>query len=485
MLANFIIFLYLLAIILVLLYTISQFFLFISYIFNKRDSLVQEFEFGDLPKVTIQLPIFNEAYVVERLLACISKINYPADKLEIQVLDDSTDESLQFNFALVNKYASSGLDIVHIHRKNREHYKAGALKAGLELAKGDFIAMFDADFLPEPDWLIKSINYFTNPAIGVVQARWKHINRNQNLLTMVQGMALDHHFIVEQEGRNKAGYLINFNGTAGIWSKTCIIDAGNWEGDTLTEDLDLSYRAQLRKWQFVYLENLETPSELPVAISAVRTQQFRWNKGGAENFIKNIGKVFNSKNLGIIEKIHSLSHLLNSSVFLWAFLISVLSVPVLWFEQDAYFMQKFLIIGLFVKFNFIFLFFVFYVTFRKAQTESKSNFFMFVSQFFLFFPIILGLTFHNTVAVLEGYLGIKSAFIRTPKFNISEKSQDWKNNKYLKKKLSLVNFFEFLLFIYFALGIALAFYLQNFSFVFFHALLVLGYGYIVYKTIDE
>ena len=241
-----------------------------------------------LPKITIQLPLYNELYVVERLLECISKIEYPKNKLQIQVLDDSTDESLELSKRLVLKHQKNKIPVELITRKDRKGFKAGALKHGLETATGDFIAIFDADFLPQSDWLLKTIPHFKNPNTGVVQTRWGHLNRDFSVLTEIQAFALDAHFLLEQVGRNQQNHFINFNGTAGIWRKECILDAGNWEGDTLTEDLDLSYRAQLKKWKFQYLDDVVTPAELPVTLSAIRSQQFRWNKGGAENFRKMI-----------------------------------------------------------------------------------------------------------------------------------------------------------------------------------------------------
>ena len=234
---------------------------------------------------------------MERLLHCINKIDYPRNRLEIQVLDDSTDESVELTKSLVDELQKKGLDIVQIRRKNRVGFKAGALKEGLKTAKGEFIAIFDADFLPRADWLRKTVPQFDCPEIGVVQTRWEHLNHDYSILTKVQAFALDAHFTLEQVGRNTEGHFINFNGTAGIWRKETIIDAGNWEGDTLTEDLDLSYRAQLKNWKFKYLEDVQTPSELPVVMSAIRSQQFRWNKGGAENYQKMIKRVMEKEDL--------------------------------------------------------------------------------------------------------------------------------------------------------------------------------------------
>lgn len=253
---------------------------------KKKEASIPLLNADRLPNVTVQLPLYNELYVVERLLECIAKLEYPKDKLQIQVLDDSTDESLKLTQDLVLKNQKEKVPIELITRKDRKGFKAGALKQGLETARGEFIAIFDSDFLPQSDWLLKTVPHFENPKIGVVQTRWGHLNRGFSVLTEIQAFALDAHFLLEQVGRNQQNHFINFNGTAGIWRKECILDAGNWEGDTLTEDLDLSYRAQLKKWKFKYLDEVVTPAELPVTLSAIRSQQFRWNKGGAENFKK-------------------------------------------------------------------------------------------------------------------------------------------------------------------------------------------------------
>lgn len=308
-----IIVIYTIAIVLIFMYSLAQLNLLYNYLSSKKANKdCETFDLSkseEVPFVTIQLPVFNEMYVMDRLLENIALIDYPKDKLEIQVLDDSTDETVETTKLQIEKIQNTGLDIKHITRTDRSGFKAGALKEGLKIAKGEFIAIFDADFLPKPNWLKCTIPYFKDEQIGVVQTRWSHINRNYSLLTKIQAFALDAHFTLEQVGRNSKGHFINFNGTAGIWRKECIIDAGNWEGDTLTEDLDLSYRAQLKNWKFKYLEDVETPAELPVVISAARSQQFRWNKGGAENFRKMLKRVITSKNISSKTKIHGLLHL--------------------------------------------------------------------------------------------------------------------------------------------------------------------------------
>ena len=311
---------YSIALVLILMYALAQLNLLFNYMrAQKQEDDCPKYNLDhseEVPSVTVQLPVFNEMYVMQRLLDNIALLEYPREKLEIQVLDDSTDESVVSTANHIKKLQQQGIDIHHITRTNRKGFKAGALKEGLEIARGDFIAIFDADFLPQKDWLLQTVPYFKNSSIGVVQTRWGHINRNYSTLTKVQAFALDAHFTLEQVGRNSKGHFINFNGTAGIWRKQCILDAGNWEGDTLTEDLDLSYRAQLKQWEFKYLEDVTTPAELPVIISAARSQQFRWNKGGAENFQKMARRVITSTSIPLKTKIHSVLHLLNSSMFL-------------------------------------------------------------------------------------------------------------------------------------------------------------------------
>lgn len=442
---------------------------------------------SETPFVTIQLPVFNEFYVIERLLENISKIEYPREKLEIQVLDDSTDESLEKTASIIKNLQQSGLNIQHITRTNRVGFKAGALKEGLEKAKGEYIAIFDADFLPQKDWLLKTVPHFKDANIGVVQTRWGHINRDYSILTRVQAFALDVHFTLEQAGRNYKGHFINFNGTAGIWRKECIIDAGNWQGDTLTEDLDLSYRAQMKNWKFKYLEEVETPAELPVVISAARSQQFRWNKGGAENFQKMLWKLLRNKNTSFKTKIHGVLHLLNSTMFLSVLVVAILSIPMLYIKNEyAHLKTYFIVMSFFVISTLIF-FICYWYSFKKIYGGGFAKFFEYVGMFFVFFSIAMGFSVHNTVAVLEGHFGKKSEFVRTPKFNINTLKDPWKNNKYLTKSLSLNVIIEGLLMLYFAFGMYSAFIVGNqggdFGLFPFHFMLFIGFGFVFFKSI--
>ena len=482
---------YTISLVLILMYALAQLNLLFNYLkAQKKTDNDPQFDLtnsAEIPFVTIQLPVFNELYVMERLLTNIAKIKYPREKLEIQVLDDSTDESVISTAKQIEELKQTGLDIVHIRRENRQGFKAGALKEGLEIAKGEFIAIFDADFLPQEDWLYQTIPYFKNPEIGVVQTRWGHINRDYSTLTKIQAFALDAHFTLEQVGRNSKNHFINFNGTAGIWRKECVYDAGNWEGDTLTEDLDLSYRAQLKNWKFKYLENVVTPAELPVIISAARSQQFRWNKGGAENFQKMFKRVFKSKNVNLKTKIHGALHLLNSSMFTCIFLVAVLSIPMLYIKNEyAHLKNYFLVMSFFITSSLIF-FVCYWFMFKKTYGGGFLNFIKYIGAFFAFFSIAMGFSFHNTIAVLEGHFGKKSEFVRTPKFNIKSLKDSWKNNKYIRKKVSFNVVIEGFLAVYFAFGMYSAFIVGNqggdFGLFPFHLMLCIGFGYVFFKSL--
>ncbi len=475
------------ALLLIFFYSLAQLNLLVNYLGYKRQiQIAPKFNLLDpreIPFVTIQLPVYNEEYVMERLLENIAKIEYPKSKLEIQVLDDSTDDSVNDTADRIKALQEAGLDIQHIRRENRQGYKAGALKEGLKIAKGDFIAIFDADFLPAPDWLKKTVIYFKDEEIGVVQTRWGHINREYSVLTRIQAFALDAHFTLEQVGRNAKGHFINFNGTAGIWRKECIIDAGNWEGDTLTEDLDLSYRAQLKNWKFKYLEDVETPAELPVVMSAARSQQFRWNKGGAENFRKTVWNVISAKNISFKTKFHGVMHLLNSSMFLCVFTVALLSIPILYIKNMfGHLAWVFDIISLFIV-STVILFICYWFTYKSIQGSSFDKFVDYIKLFFTFFSVALGFSLHNSIAVLEGHMGKRSEFVRTPKFNLNSITDSWKGNKYLTKKLSPNMILEAALMVYFLFGMYSAIPLNDFGLFPFHFMLFLGFGFVFFKSL--
>ena len=489
----FIIVIYSIALVLIFMYALAQLNLLFNYLSAQKQKTKTPFlDYNnpeDVPYVTIQLPVYNEHYVMERLLNNIALLDYPQNKLEIQVLDDSTDETVLTTAAQIAMLKKQGLDIVHICRTNRKGFKAGALKEGLEISKGEFIAIFDADFLPKEDWLKKTIPYFIDRNIGVVQTRWAHINRNYSTLTKIQAFALDAHFTLEQVGRNSKGHFINFNGTAGIWRKQCIVDSGNWEGDTLTEDLDLSYRAQLKNWKFKYLEDVETPAELPVVISAARSQQFRWNKGGAENFRKMMWKVLKSKNISSKTKLHGLLHLLNSTMFLNVLIVGVLSIPMLYIKNEYTHLKPYFYVMSFFVISTIIFFVCYWHMYKRTYGGGFKNFIQYIVMFFTFFSIAMGFSLHNSIAVLEGHFGKRSDFVRTPKFNINSLKDSWKDNKYLKKNISTNVIFEGILMFYFAFGMYSAFIVGDkggdFGLFPFHLMLFLGFGFVFFKSLTS
>jgi cellulose synthase/poly-beta-1,6-N-acetylglucosamine synthase-like glycosyltransferase len=468
----------------IFLYSIVQINLVINYL--KKDKNEPEpiaIENAKLPFVTIQLPLYNELYVVDRLIDSIAKFDYPKDKFEIQILDDSTDETVDIVAKKVAEYKNLGFNIYQHRRKVRTGYKAGALKEGMKICKGEFIAIFDADFLPDPSFLKKTLPHFKDEKIGVVQTKWEHLNKNYSLLTRLQAFGLDAHFTVEQTGRNFGNHFINFNGTAGIWRKTCIEDAGGWEADTLTEDLDLSYRAQLKHWKFKYLEDLGSPAELPAAMNALKNQQFRWTKGAAECTRKNLLKVLKNKELPFNTKLHALFHLMNSSIFICIVLLSVLSIPMLMIKNNFIEYALLFKLGSFFISSVLFLSIYYFVALASGYKNKLKAFTHFIFLFPLFLSVSMGLSLHNAIAVIEGYMGKKSPFIRTPKFNIIENQDAWQKNKYLVSSVSFLTVLEFLMTLYFLGGILSAFYYQDFVLIPFHIMLFLGFGYVTFYSL--
>ena len=464
-----------------ILYTLSLFYLFafsvgqlhLTFIYRKqKKENAPAFDPDFEPVVTIQLPVYNEKYVVERLIEAVSKIDYPREKLEIQVLDDSIDETSGIIYQRLEWLKKFGLDIKHIHRENRLGYKAGALEEGLRTAKGEFITIFDSDFIPDADFLKKTLPYFSDPGTGVVQTRWGHINKDYSLVTQLQAFGLDAHFSIEQSARNAAGSFINFNGTCGIWRKACIHDAGGWSADTLTEDLDLSYRAQLKGWKFRYLEDVITPGELPVLMPVIKLQQYRWNKGAAETARKLIGKILRS-DLSITQKIHGFLHLCNSSVFVALLLAAVLSVPMLYVKNSYPSIHFLFNLGAIFLLGFLSVAIFYWTATQRFYDKPKRKF---VVLFPAFLIVSMGLSLHNGLAVIEGWLGIKSPFMRTPKFNIVGKRDPWLNNTYLNTKVNLITIMEGVLCICFIFAVIKGLQMNDTTLVLFHTMLALGFG---------
>lgn len=473
--------------VLVFFYSILQLSLSIAYARNRKKKAAEPkpvFDPAKAPKVTVQLPMFNELFVAERIIETVAAFDYPADKFEIQVLDDSTDETKDVIAKKVAEVAARGVNIKHIHRVDRTGYKAGALDAAMDKVEGEFIAIFDADFVPDPDFLQKTVPYFEDPKVGVVQTRWGHLNKDYSILTELQAFGLNGHFAVEQGGRNAAGHFINFNGTGGIWRKTCIESAGGWEHDTLTEDLDLSYRAQLRGWKFKYLEDVIAPAELPITMSALKSQQHRWMKGGAECFRKMAWTIITFKGVKFTDRLHGLSHLFNSSVFVFILIMSLLSLPVLHIKDSFSDLNFFIQFGSVFISSTIFLMYYYWLAYRDKTDNKIGSFFRFVGRFFQFLIVSMGLSLSNTVAVLEGYMGIKSSFVRTPKFNVNKKNE-FKGNKYDKKSISLITIGEGLLMLLFGYTAVNRAIYGDLGMVPFHLMLTLGYGLVFFKTLQE
>lgn len=432
------------------------------------------------PMVTVQLPVFNEQYVVGRLIDASCGIVYPKEKLEIQVLDDSTDTTVEVVAGIVEKYRKLGFDIKHIRRSNRSGFKAGALKEGLAVARGEYVAIFDADFVPKPEFLLKTLPYLlSDPRIGMVQTRWEHINSEYSMLTRTQAMALDGHFVIEQSVRNRAGFFINFNGTAGVWRKSCIEDAGNWQADTLTEDLDLSYRAQLRGWKFKYLNNVTSPAELPSEINALKSQQFRWTKGAIETARKILPVVWKSK-LSTKVKIHATFHLTNNLVFPFIVLAGILNVPLVFIKHGGMYDQYFTFMSIFV-FAFIgsFLFYLF------SQKDVYKDWRRRLLLFPVFMAGSMGFAVNNTRAVLEGLFRKKSEFVRTPKYNISNKKDSWTDKSYAPVKISSTVVIEIILAVYCLFGVASSIYFLEIAAVPFQLLFFLGFTFVAFMSLKH
>ena len=435
-----------------------------------------------LPFVTIQLPIYNEMYVVERLIDQITKLDYPKNRFEIHLLDDSTDETVNITKRKVEEYAQKGFQIQQITREKRTGFKAGALRDGMQYAKGEFIAIFDADFVPRTDFLKATVPHFSNPNIGVVQTRWEHLNEDYSLLTRLQALQLNVHFTVEQTGRSAANYFLQFNGTAGVWRRKTIEDAGGWEADTLTEDLDLSIRAQLKGWKIIYLEKFDSPAELPADMNGLKSQQFRWMKGGAETAKKMLPFVWKS-NLTFSKKMHATAHLLASSIFVFVFMAGIFSVPTLFVLSNIAFNTNFF--GYFFA-GLASVIAVYYVGNVQASL-SQEPYFKRLLKFLFLFPVFLalsmGLSLHNSVAIIQGWRGKKTAFVRTPKFNIKGVQDSFSERKYRNYRLSWTTIFEGILTLYFLFAFAAGIYWNDRSFLFFHGLLAIGYGSIFIYTV--
>ncbi len=442
----------------------------------------------DAPFVTVQLPMYNEMYVAERIIDYVAAQEYPKDRFEIHVLDDSTDETVGIVAKKVAELKAQGFNIEHMHRVNRQGYKAGALQEAMPKANGDFIAIFDADFTPRADFLRTTMTYFEDPKTAIVQTRWEHINADYSMLTKLQALQLNVHFTVEQAGRSYGNLLLQFNGTAGVWRKKVITEAGGWQSDTLTEDLDLSFRAQIMGYKIQYLEKLGSPAELPVDMNALKGQQFRWNKGGAQNARKLLKLVWNTDKLNRVQKMHAISQLLAYGVFLWVFIAAMSSIPLSFAFSELGISTHFLsfsVLGLFAVAAISYTANITAALHRNTQPSfwEKVRFF---GLFLSFMPISMGLSLYNAVAVVEGLRGKVSAFVRTPKYGITGgQNNSIKKASYLASKISWVTYAEGFFALVFAAAVVIGVKTGNSAFVLFHSMLSFGFATIFYYSIKH
>ena len=456
-------------------YGIHRYALVYNYYKNRKRIAGPTPEISSWPRVTVQLPIYNEKYVIERLVEAIAAFDYPRELLDIQVLDDSTDETKEVARNCVERYRQLGVPVTYIHRDNREGFKAGALQEGLKFAAGEFVAIFDADFIPPADFLRRTVPYFVDPKLAMVQTRWSYINRHYSALTEVEAILLDGHFVIEHSSRFRSGLFFNFNGTAGIWRRAAIEDAGGWQHDTLTEDTDLSYRAQLRGWHFTYLPEIDCPSELPVEMNAFKSQQARWAKGLMQTAKKILPRVLRS-DLPTKVKAEAIFHLTANISYPLMVFMSIILLPAMIVRFYQGWVQMLIIdLPLFL-----------------ASTCSISSFYLAAERAlypktwkrtFLYLPFVMavgiGLSVRNAMAVIEAIAGVKSEFVRTPKYRVEAGAQNagaWSKKTY-RKSAGWMPFAEVVLGLYFAAAVFYALQNENYATVPFLLLFVWGYLY--------
>jgi len=460
-------------------YGVHRYVIIYLFLKNRKRAVVPAGHFEQLPKVTMQLPIFNEVYVVERLLKSVSEINYPRELLQIQVLDDSTDDTRELTASCVEKLQSRGFNVELIHRTDRTGFKAGALETGLASADGDFVCILDADFVPNPDLLLETVHFFTDPKVGMIQTRWGHLNRGYSLLTRVQAMFLDGHLLLEQTARSRSGRFFNFNGTAGLWRRSCIEGAGGWQHDTLTEDLDLSYRAQLAGWKFIFLPDVITPAELPVDMNGFKSQQHRWTKGSVQTCKKLLPTIWRS-DLPLTIKLEATAHLTSIFAYLLLACLCVLLHPSSGGPQTGWVRTLLLDVPIFLTASVSVA--VFYVC---AQRELYPRTWM---REMLLLPCLLalgvGLSLNNARAVLEAVFNHKSDFCRTPKYGIEHKSQPWRSCRYMPLK-SLLPIAEMAFAFYFSYFVWFAIQHGQFISVPFLAMFQIGFLYVSLSSLRQ
>ena len=417
---------------------------------HRSDAPKSSARFDTPPKLSVQIPLYNEMYVAQRVIEAVAALDWPTDRLDIQVLDDSTDETSTIVADAVAKCRARGVDIVHLRRGDRTGYKAGALAFGLASAKGEFVVVFDADFVPAPDFARALMDHFTDPSVGMVQARWGHLNRESSLLTRAQSILLDGHFVIEHAARNRSGRFFNFNGTAGIWRRSCIDDAGGWQHDTLTEDLDLSYRAQLRGWRFVFLTDAVAPAELPIEMGAFKSQQHRWAQGSAQTAVKLLPRILRSS-LPARVKVESVFHLTANAGYVLMVALSLLIGPAVWYRRGSGAQELALVDLPLIALSLVSIA-AFYLV---SQREAYGSWLNAVRYLPVLMAVGVGISINNARAVISGLSGRETEFRRTPKYALAADGTEALATRKYRSRRGLDSWIELALGLYFA-GLVLA-----------------------------
>lgn len=472
--------------VIVVLYSFGQFHLLYILLKNRKTHKIKApvYEDGEWPYVTVQIPMFNEMYVAEHVIDACAKLDYPKDRLEIQVLDDSTDQTLEISEKRAKYWRDQGIDVVVIHRENRDGFKAGALHEGTQIAKGEFIAIFDADFRPNSDFLYKTVGFFQDEEVGVVQTRWGHLNREHSFLTRVQSFLHDGFFMIEQQARSIAGYFLRFNGSGGLWRKETIADAGDWSGETLSEDYDLCLRAQLKGWKIAYDNEIEAPAELPVNMIDFKIQQYRWTKGRGQVIKKHLGNLIRAK-LPFMVKVHAIFDLLNVFIHVGILLIALLSVPLIFLLRESTELSSFFTYQSLALLNILIAPLFAWLVFERYFESAKEKLAEVWKTFMPFLIVLIAFPLFMVFSLFDGFFSKKSFFHRTSKYNAEEGDQSWKNKIYSPSEIPLTSWLEGVLAIYFLIALFIDFKVFSIAFIPFHTLLTLGFGVLFIQSVRK
>lgn len=479
---------YSIAVLIITIYTLGEFHLLYYFFTSSKKNRFHpsrpSYSLDELPFVTVQLPMFNERYVAEAVIDSCAKLDYPIDKLEIQVIDDSDDDTLDIVKKCVNKWKEQGIDIVLFHRENRKGYKAGALKDATPFSKGDFLAIFDADFRPHPNFLLNTIPYFQDEEVGIVQGRWGHVNRNYSILTRSQSIFLDMFFMIEQQARSLAGYFLRFNGSGGVWRKKCIEDAGGWSAGTLSEDLDLCFRAQLRNWKVIYDQEVEAPAEIPVNILDFKAQQYRWTKGKAQ-VLRKLRKEISKKPLPFLKKAHIYFDLYNIIVTPSILILALLSIPITIIQSKTDAFNLLLSISSIGLLNVIILPLFSWIVISRYNTSKWGTFSEMIRSILPFSYMVIGMVVFQFFAMVDGFFSDKATFHRTSKYNIIERKDTWKDKIYSPREVPLSTYLEGFLALYAMVGLYVDVTFGMYGFFPFHIVLFIGFTYVFLSSFKK